>query len=264
MASNEHKVKENYQNAIEDQRATQSRTAGLEFYYTKQHIAPYISSDKRVIELGCATGYYAMEYANRCQHYVGVDIVPDNIALFQEKIKSRGLHKVTAQVGDATNLQEIANDSFDVVLCLGPMYHLPLQERELVFAECHRICKTGGIAAFAYINQVGVYAGGCVHDQFRQFYPNEQANVYILDRCTDDSKPDLFFYTMPEAMEADAKRHGFTKLRNLGTDFFITMSVVDAMSAEQFQIMRPLLDQMATHESCTGMSNHALLICKKQ
>ena len=41
------------------------------------------------------------------------------------------------------------------------------------------------------------------------------------------------------------------------------MSIAEAMSDERFEIMKPLLDQMASYESCTGMSNHAVLICRR-
>lgn len=65
-------------------------------------------------------------------------------------------------------------------------------------------------------------------------------------------------------MEQTAAQYGFRKLKNLGTDFFVSMSIVEQMDEAKFQLLRPLLDQMANHESCTGMSNHALLICKKE
>lgn len=263
MSSNENIVRENYQDAGEDSRSTKSRYAGLEFYYTKKHISQYIQPDTAVIELGCGTGYYAMHFAGKCREYVGVDITPENIALFRDKIKAQGLENVQALLGDATHLREISDNAFDIVLCLGPLYHLPPEERELVFAECRRICKDGGLAVFSYINKIGVYAGACIHDNLREYYPTEQANEMVLKQSTDDLKPDLFFYTMPEEIEAIAQKYGFSKIKNLGTDFFITMSIIETMSDEKFEIFRPLLDQMTSYESCTGMSNHALLICRK-
>ncbi|MPN06027.1 hypothetical protein SDC9_153281 [bioreactor metagenome] len=69
---------------------------------------------------------------------------------------------------------------------------------------------------------------------------------------------------MPEAMESMAVKYGLLKIKNLGTDFFITMKIVNDMSDERFEVMKPLYDQMTSYESCTGMSNHALLICRKQ
>ena len=69
---------------------------------------------------------------------------------------------------------------------------------------------------------------------------------------------------MPERIEADALRYGLTKIKNLGTHFSTLMSLVNNMTDERFALLEPLYDQMVSSESCTGMSNHALLICRKE
>jgi len=86
----------------------------------------------------------------------------------------------------------------------------------------------------------------------------------VLKQFVDDVHEDVFFFTMPERIENDAKRHGLTKIKNLGTHFTTMMSVVNNMTDEQFALLEPLYDQMVSYESCTGMSNHALLICRKE
>jgi len=249
--------------AGEDNRATSSRSAGLEFHYTKKALSDYINKNTRVLEVGCGAGYYGIHFADKCKEYVGVDLFPHHIELFANKIKESDLSNVSCRVGDAANLEGIEGNSFDVVCCLGPMYHLPPVARELVFAECKRVCKLGGIIAFAYINKVGVYAGACVHDAGRSTYPNKAANEAVLVHGTDDLKPGVFYFTMPEEMNAAAARHGLTKISNTGTDFFVTQCVVDQMDDGKFELFMELSDEMVKHESCTGMSNHALLICRK-
>lgn len=77
-------------------------------------------------------------------------------------------------------------------------------------------------------------------------------------------RPELFFYTTPEEMEETAIRYGLHKVKNLGTNFMCLLHRVNDMTDEQFEVMRPLYDQMASHESCTGMAGHALLICKNE
>ena len=265
MASNNEKIYAQYCDGTkEDSRHAWSRSQSLEFHYTKKAMDGYINKDTRVLEIGCATGYYAMNYADKCREYVGIDLSPPHIEIFKQKIADNKLTNVSCMVGDAVNLEGIKDNSFDVVLCLGPMYHLPPNERELVFAKCARVCKPGGIVAFAYINKVGVYVGACVgFGKFSEVYPNAQANDFVLRQSRDDIRHELFYYTMPEEITAAAAGHGLEKLSNTATDFFITQGFIDQMDDEKFAIYMELADEMAKYESCTGMSNHALLICRK-
>jgi len=153
MSSNQDKIIAKYDRTDENIRAISSRSSSLEFHYTKKAMDGFIGGESRVLEVGCGTGYYGMYFADKCGEYVGIDLFPKHIEVFQRKINENGMKNVSCQVGDATKLDGIADDSFDVVCCFGPMYHLPPDERELVFAECRRICKPGGVIAFAYINK---------------------------------------------------------------------------------------------------------------
>lgn len=261
MAINENIIRDSYASGKEDTRATSSKASGLEFYYTKKILSEYIKSDSHVIETGCATGYYGIHFADKCAEYVGMDISPVNIALFNDKIQNANLNNVSATVGDATNLKNVPDNSFDVVLCLGPMYHLPPDERELVFAECKRIAKEGAIIAFAYISPMGAYLKGVLI--LPEYYPNEKANECVLKRGVDDSKPDVFFYATPENMSKNAKAHGLTVIKNVGTDFTFNDNIINEMSDDRFVSYMTLCDYMVESESCAGLANHSLLICKK-
>ena len=264
MPANTEKVLSYYKDytnrAGEENRATSSRSAGLEFHYTKKALIEHIDKNSRVLEVGCGTGYYGLYFADKCKDYLGIDLFQTHIDIFQRKISENGLHNLSCRVGDATNLKGIADNSFDVVCCLGPLYHLPAEDRESVFDECKRVCKPGGIIAFAYINKIGVYVGACI--QFSEVYPSKKANEFVLGLGINDDDNAPFYFTTPEEMEGVAARHGLLKIRNMGTDSFITMGVVDKMDDEKFEIYMALSDEMVKHESCTGMSNHALLICK--
>jgi len=250
------------QRAGEDNRATSSRSASLEFHYTKKILGGYISKDNRILEVGCATGYYGLHFSSKCKEYVGIDLFPHHIDIFQRKIKESDLTNLSCRVGDATNLNGVEDNSFDVVLCLGPMYHLPADMRELVFAECNRVCKPGGVVAFAYVNKIGTYFGVCLHDAGRNKYPNKKANDMVLkEGINDDNAP--FFFSTPEEMEAGASRHGLAKIRSAGLDFFNLTGIADKMDDEKFEAYLELFDIATSLESCTGMSEHALLVCKK-
>ena len=262
MASNQNHVIDLYgDGAYEDQRAAQSRADNMEFYYTKRCIEPYITADSIVAEIGCATGYYAMHFADKCKQYHGVDIVPGNIEVLQRKIRDRKLKNVSAEVGDATDLRALGDDHFDIVLVLGPMYHLPKEERELVMRESKRICKPGGIIVFAYINKTGAYVQACL--DWKEIYPNRKGNEYVLRKGTDDQRPDVFYFTMPEEMAQTAALFELEVLRNVGVDFTFNAEYINSMPEDQFEAWMEISDLMCGSESCTGLSNHALLVCRK-
>lgn len=263
MASNQDRIKQHYDQNNEDDRATSSRANGIEFRNTQMLLGEYITQESRVIELGCGTGYYGMAFADACRTYTGVDISPANIERFQEKIVAAGIKNVEAVVGDATSLPWISDSAFDVVLCLGPMYHLPRRERLSVFRECCRIANQGAILVFSYINSIGAYAGWCLNDEWRETYPNAKANESFLVNKVADDHPDVFFLTSPEEMEEDARENALMILKNCGLDFFFAQSAINTMSDEQFALFMELLDRMRSSPSCTGLADHALMICRK-
>ncbi len=262
MIADKEKILKRYEKEDEDGRFLKSRNGSMEFFYTKKHLSDFITPDSRVLEIGCGTGYYGMYFADKCSEYVGIDLVPKHISVFNEKIAESNLKNVRCAVGDATDLHDIDDNSFDVVLSLGPMYHLSEPERKKAFSECARVCKPGGIGAFAYITSCGVYSGACI--DYAEIYPNRVANENVFEVGTDDHRPGLFWYVMPEDIESEAAAYGFDKIKDLGTDFFIFDKTVNEMVEEKFELMRPLYDRITSSESCTGMSNHALLICKKK
>ena len=262
MASNKEIILNQYgDGAKEENRPGRSRSSSIEFHYTKKHLGPYITKSSKVLEVGCGTGYYGMYFADKCGEYHGVDLVPSHIEIFKNKIKESGFGNVSCSVGDAIDLSEIGDNSYDVVLCLGPLYHLPGEESEKAIKECRRVCRPDGIIAFSYINKIGLYAGACVDTDFEDF-PNEETNRTVLKNGADPFKPGLYWYYTPEEIEAVVGKHDLVKISDYATDFYIFQKFVNRISDAKFETLMPLYDEIATHESCTGMGGHALLICR--
>ena len=270
MASNQEKMRGHYGKdpTKEDARHRKSRAGSMEFRFTKLLLDSYITPEARVAEFGCATGYYAEHWQGKCKSYLGIDIVQENVGFFNAK----GLANANAQLGDATNCPELADESFDVVLCLGPMYHLTPEGRSLAMAEMARICKPGGVLAFAYINKMGVVYHAMANGwgnkllpfwkRLRQnCYPNEAGNQAIFAGVNDFN--DYFFFTMPEDMEALAATCGLQVVQNAGVDLCMNGRKLEAMGEAQFACYLELAEELLKYPSCTGMANHALMICGK-
>jgi len=273
MSTNQEKIRGFYTRhspAREDARHRRSRAAGMEFRHTKLLLDPYITPEAEVVEFGCATGHYAEHWQGKCKSYLGVDITQENVDYFNAK----GLANAHAQLGDATNCPEIPDASFDVVLCLGPMYHLPAEERPLAMAEMARVCKPGGVLAFAYVNKVGVLVHCMTNRVVRHklpwykrlryssaYYPNRKGNEAVLAGVNDIDNP--FFFTMPEEMEELAGRHGLQVLQNAGVDIVPNEDQINHMDGEQYECWLEFAEYMLRWPSVTGMANHALMICGK-
>lgn len=257
------KVIQAYSAGEEVNRASQAGKYGMEFIYTKKILDSYISSDKKVIEVGCGGGYYGMNYAGRCQEYLGVDLSPINVQIFQKQIREAGYQNVRAQTGDAAALPEIPDGSFDVVLCLGPMYHLNREDRKLAMKEAQRICKSGGIVVFAFINKTGAmtkFGNGTGWENIL----TPEIEECVLDRGTDDVNTDIFYYTMPEEMLEDSEAAGLTKVRLAGVDFLVLEEQIEAFTEEQRHVWFRFSDEIFGSEYAAALSNHALLVCRKE
>jgi len=262
MSSNEKEIIEKYTNYNEDARATLSRADGLEFHFTKKVLDKYIYHEQSVIEIGCATGYYGMYLADKCRSYTGVDLVPAHIELFNEKIRKADIKNIKTLVGDATNLSNIQNEEYDIVLVFGPMYHLPPEERDLVFIEAKRICKNDGILLFSYVNKLGAYLQDGILS-FPDIYPNPITSECILEKGINDISTEPFFFTTPEEISEVAKKHGLKILRNIGVNFWFNKELINNMDEAKFRCWLEFSEHMCESESCTGLSTHALLVCRK-
>lgn len=263
MASNQEKIIDFYCGYNEDDRAAESRARNLEFHYTKKLLHEFIGADTNVVEIGCGSGYYGMYFSDFCAHYTGIDLSPDNISAFNKKISAAQKTNIRAAIGDATNLTGIADNSFDVVLCLGPMYHLPRAERLKVFDECRRIARADAILAFSYINRLGVYAAACLDEKWREKYASVEPDKYILEHSTLESLQGVFFFTSPEEMQYDAKQKNLEIIKNCGLDYIFAQGTINMMSEETFALYMKLADRMFDSPSCTGLSDHALIVCRK-
>jgi ubiquinone/menaquinone biosynthesis C-methylase UbiE len=82
-----------------------------------------IGSGQDVLDLGCGDGTTAVPAARRGANVLGVDIASNLVAAGNRRAQAEGLTNLRFQEGDATNLNELADRSFDLVLSVfGAMF----------------------------------------------------------------------------------------------------------------------------------------------
>lgn len=82
-----------------------------------------VSKGLKVLDLGCGDGTTAIPAAQRGADVLGVDIASNLVAAGNRRAKELGLANCQFQEGDATDLKDLADRSFDLVVSIfGAMF----------------------------------------------------------------------------------------------------------------------------------------------
>lgn len=142
-----------YTGADEDERLTRQYITQLEFDTTMHKLADYLSPGTRICEIGAATGRYSLTFSALGCEVTSVELAPDQVDILRKKATAQQ-RTLDIFEGNACSMPFIQDDSQDVVVILGPLYHLKTEaERHSAIAEAERILKPGGMLAVAYISR---------------------------------------------------------------------------------------------------------------
>lgn len=194
-----------YEQYNEHARLTTDNSRRLEFITTTHLMDKYISKDANLLDLGAGTGIYSFYFAGKGCMVTSTDLTPKHVELIRATIAQEGLTNIVAEPADATDLSSYADESFDAVLCLGPMYHLKDRAAQLnCLRECTRVLRPGGIVGVAYVNRLFIYPHLVRMDQR---YLTREWMDRILDKGEISASDSDCFWTdayfhLPEEMEA--------------------------------------------------------------
>jgi SAM-dependent methyltransferase len=127
----------------------------LEFLRTTELLARFLPPPPAVvIDVGGAAGAYALPLAEQGYEVHLVD--PVALHIEQARVAAASVASTplaSAEVGDARHLPQ-ADTSVDVVLMLGPLYHLTAaHDRRRALAEARRVLRPGGLLVAVAISR---------------------------------------------------------------------------------------------------------------
>ena len=118
--------------------------SGIEDYEAVKERA---KEEIHILDIGAGTGRYSVPLAQEGFDVTAVELVKHNLGRLKQK--GAGVH---AYQGNAMNLKKFSDDSFDVTLLFGPMYHLHEEKDKLAaLREAVRVTRPGGRILVAYI-----------------------------------------------------------------------------------------------------------------
>ena len=131
-----------YENVNEDVRLEKQT---LEFTRSKNIISRYLFSDgMEIADIGGGSGPYSFWLAEQGHGVHLLDVTQKHIEIAKEKMKTNNIALSSCLCADARNLP-FQNESMDLVLIMGALYHLQSQEsRAKCLSEAFRVLKRGG------------------------------------------------------------------------------------------------------------------------
>ena len=252
-----------YYNTHDEDVRLLSKHGRVEFLTTVKYIEQYLKDGMKIIEIGAATGRYSHYFAQKGFEVDAVELIEHNIEVF--KTKTLPGENVRIKQGNALNLSEYPDNSYDITLLLGPMYHLyTFEEQKKALSEAIRITKPDGYIFVAY----------CMLEpsMFCCFKNNR------IDKLIEDGEFD------PVTLEAHFPPHGIFKVYSKNEIFDLTKSFgverlhfvatdgytchmkesVDKMDDETYDLYLRYHFKTCERQDLVGISHHTLDVLRKE
>ncbi len=241
-----------------------TRHGSVEFLTTVHYVEKYLFDGARILEIGAGSGRYSHYFARKGYEVDAVELVPHNIDIF--KANTQPGERVTVKQGDAVNLEGVPSDTYDIILLLGPMYHLYSEgDMRDAMSEAVRVTKPEGVVFAAYISNdaVALYTG------FMRGLFEDGTHDHLIDFDTFKlrSTPEEVF-SMVRREEIDELMDSFDveRLNFVGTDMLTEYFAerVNSMSDKLFDLYMKYHLTVCERSDMVGLSSHLLDIFRKK
>lgn len=142
---------ENYYTNYDEEGRLLRQHGRVEYLTTMKYIHELLgdSKEEKLLEVGAGTGRYSIALAKEGYEVDALEYTKHNLKIMNSKIE--GIQKIRTHQGTALNLSRFSDESFDLTMVLGPMYHLYTKEdKQQALAEAIRVTKKGGHILVAY------------------------------------------------------------------------------------------------------------------
>jgi SAM-dependent methyltransferase len=260
-----------YEQAPEEERLQQGAFV-LEELRTRDIIQRYAApAPATVLDVGGAAGAYALWLADAGYTVHLVDASPRLVREAERRSAASRRPLASCRVGDARAL-DFGDDSADIVLLLGPLYHLTeTSERARALDEARRVLKRGGRLFAAGISRFASALDGLSRDALQdpQFAAIVERDLRDGQHRNPTGRLDYFttaYFHHPDDLRAEISDAGLTfeKLYGLEGPGWL-LPDIEARIADPLRLRDLLLVARAleAEPSVLGISAHLLAVARK-
>lgn len=260
-------IVDNYENYKEENRLTTNNARKIEFLTTVRIMDKLFKPESQILDCAAGTGIYAFYLADKGHHVTATDITPRHIEIINKEKQNKDYQMNTA-VLDATDMSMFEDESFDIVLNMGPFYHLIDEEqRTRCLAECLRVLRKGGLLLTAYIPRYFIFQYVSMSDS--KYLDEKLAEQLISTGVLRHNDEKCFwtdtYYAAKQEMEELYLKSNVTIVDHFAQDGLAPSfsDIVDKWSDQQFQTWCDYHYSVCREESILGASNHVIIVGRK-
>ena len=225
------------------------------------YIHRFIKPGAEVLEVGAGTGRYSIALAKEGMNVTAVELVESNLSVLRKN--SEGIRSLRSFQGDATNLSQFDDQTFDMTLVLGPLYHLyDADDVQKAIDEAVRVTKKNGVILFAFLSVYGImydnyFQGNWAAGQEENFTKDYRVRHFKEQLFTgyDIKEFESLFDGKPVQWITTAGTDGIVEAIEDRTDFKIT--------DEDFPAFVDWYLAFSEKRELLGATSHLLYICRK-
>lgn len=250
-----------YYNKFNEDKRLKTRHGQIEFKTTIKYIEEVLNNYKspKILDIGAGTGAYSIYFNNLGYEVTAVELIKRNLKVIEQKCKD-----IKTILGNATNLKNIPDESYDIIFLFGPMYHL-ISEEEKVAAlnEAKRILKKDGTLFVQYImNEYAVITHGFKEKEIINSLNNKKLdeNYHIQSKSHD-----LYSYVRLEDINHLNSLTGFKREKIISPDTVANYfrPFINALSEGEFLEFFKYHLSICERSDILGLCTHVLDILKK-
>lgn len=246
----------------------------IELFRTKEILSSYVSGHDVIYDVGGGVGIYSAWLARQGNDVHLIELA-DKAVEFAKKNMMNDCSFI-AEVGDARCINRPSN-SADVVLLMGPLYHLQSKaDREKALQESYRILKNGGLLICSGISKyssttwaLSVYGEKNDFIDDPVFFNMLREEIITGNHNRPKKYPYLIaqsYFSTPSNMADEILNSGFSVVNKHAVEGCIWFTPLLEEKWEDEMCRKSLLDiiHMTENESeIIGMSPHFIVVGKK-
>lgn len=250
---------ENYYGKFCEDKRLLRKHGQVEYRTSMKYIHDYLKPGDHILDIGAGTGRYSVALNQEGYEVDAIELVKYNLGMLKAKKST-----VKAYQGTALDLSRYKDETFDITLLFGPMYHLFSYEDKLkALSEAKRVTKTGGTILVAYVmNDYSVLVHGFRDGHIKEALKNGKIDQNFQTQTNID---DLYSYVRIDLIDQLNQDLNLERIKIIAADgpADYMRPILNKMDDETFELFMQYHLSTCERLDMIGASSHTLDILRK-